>query len=406
MHGSLFVRVIIMFIALFLRPGEEAMTPSSDAATFSRVQPLVKDSFPMNMLPDYDNLVHLKTEVLRSAPGTKSVIFDREGSRLYAMNLEGMSVFEYDRASRSVSREFRFRPTRGFGWDYATDKKIPSYEEKPVEAVFSHGGRVLWVSLHNAGGIVPIWRDSLPMNARAQDSTPTKTIYVTRRGSNVRDSMQVPLIRTGMTPKVMAVTGDDRNLIVSNWHSNNLSVLDLDTSVYPWGKVTHTLPVPAIPRGIVVDGKRRKTYVAIMGGSTLAVADNDSWRMGPALNVAENPRHIVMDDSGHIFVSYNKLGQVACVDVATGRTLHTVATHGQPRTISLSRNGRFLFVTCYKDDRLDVFKVSNGELTPVTSLPCPGGPVGIDIFEDRDRLEAWVCNYRGGVIDVFSFGKK
>ena len=40
------------------------------------------------------------------------------------------------------------------------------------------------------------------------------------------------------------------------------------------------------------------------------------------------------------------------------------------------------------------------------SLPCKGKPVGVDIYEDENKLEAWVCNYVGGNLKVFTFRKK
>jgi len=112
-------------------------------------------------LGNYTGLHYDTTEVIQAAEGTKSVLFNRDGSRLYAMNLEGMSIYEIDRVSRKLIREFKFKPTPGKGWDYETDEAIPSFEEKPVEACLSHDDKILWVSLHNAGGIVPIHLDSV-----------------------------------------------------------------------------------------------------------------------------------------------------------------------------------------------------------------------------------------------------
>src|SRR4029077_19537030 len=131
-----------------------------------------------------------------------------------------------------------------------------------------------------------------------------------------------------------------------------VSVLELNSDHYPFGKVISTIPVPAIPRGIVVDDKNRRSYVAIMGGASLVVINNDTWKKDTSINVASNPRHIVMDTSGHLFISYNSLGQIGCLDAATGNTLFTAATHGKPRTIILSKNQKFLFATCYSSDTL------------------------------------------------------
>jgi len=104
----------------------------------------------------YSNLVFIKKEIISSAPGTKSVLFNSTGTRLYAMNLEGMSVYEFDQPSRKILREFKFKPTKGTGWDYALQKPISSFQEKPVKACMTNNDKFLWVSLHNAGGIVPL----------------------------------------------------------------------------------------------------------------------------------------------------------------------------------------------------------------------------------------------------------
>lgn len=364
-----------------------------------------KDSIPQ--LPPYTDLEYEKTMVLRAAPGTKSVLFNSTGSRLYAMNLEGMSVYEFDQASKKVIKEYKFKPTKGMGWDYAKERPISSYQEKPVEACLSHDDKLLWVSLHNAEGIVPIRVDNIDANkAATADGQAVKKVSVVYPGSAQIDSFTVPLILTGKTPKIISRTADSKHLLVSNWHSYNVSVLELDETKYPYGKVISTVPVSAIPRGIVVDDKNNKSYVAIMGGASIAVINNDSWQKDTVLNVASNPRHIVMDTSGRLFVSYNKLAKVACIDAASGKTLFTIGTHAQPRTIMLSKNHKFLFVTCYNSDYVEVLKIKDNGFENIASFPCKGHPVGVDIFEDATKLEAWVCSYSNGSISVFSFTKK
>lgn len=361
-----------------------------------------------NVIKPYHNLIATGSEKLQSAPGTKSVLFNASGSKLYALNLEGMSVYEFDQPTRKVVREFKFKPNRGTGWDYDTDKPIKSFQEKPVEACFSHDGNILWVSLHNAEGIVPILvNDAAAMKKRfRQGDTGTKKIAVYDVAARTTDSVAVPLIYTGKTPKVIAVSADNKYLLVSNWHSYTVSVLELDDKTYPYGKVIKTIPMGAIPRGVVVDDKRNKSYVAIMGGARINVLDNATWEADTPVNVASNPRHIVMDDDGRLFVSYNKLSKVACIDPVTGKTLFSAETGSMPRTIMLSKNKKFLFVTCYKGDAVDVFKINEDSFTKIYSLPCKGSPVGVDIFEDDQKLEAWVCNYTLGSINVFSFRKE
>lgn len=356
-------------------------------------------------LRNYTGLHYDTTEVIQAAEGTKSVLFNRDGSRLYAMNLEGMSIYEIDRVSRKLIREFKFRPTPGKGWDYETDEAIPSFEEKPVEACLSHDDKILWVSLHNAGGIVPIHLD--PGQRRTDPSThQNKRIYIHYPGVDQKDSMDVPLIKTGRTPKVIAATEDSRNLLVSNWHSYNVSILETDPEKYPYAKVISAMPMSSIPRGIAVDDKNHRSFVAIMGGASIDVINNSVWMKEKTLQVAANPRHVVLDSSNHIFVSYNSLGRIACLDANTGRPLYSARTAAQPRTIMLSENKKFLFVTCYRSDTVQVFRVQDTRFEKIASLPCHGHPVGVDIYEDEDVLEAWVCSYTRGAISIFRFRKK
>jgi DNA-binding beta-propeller fold protein YncE len=367
---------------------------------------LEKDTSLPFILKPYSGLKYINAEKLAAAPGTKSVLFNSKGTKLYAMNLEGMSIYEFDQLSRKLIREFKFKPTKGTGWDYAKEKPISSFQEKPVEACLSHDDRILWVSLHNADGIVPIRVDDLNANRQSKPGQAVKQVTVHYPGLKKVDTFFVPLIKTGKTPKVLARTGDNRHLLVSNWHSYNVSVLAMNPDEYPFGKVISTIPVSSIPRGIAIDDRTGKSYVAIMGGASLTVILNSVWMKEDNIEVASNPRHVVVDSNSRLFVSYNRLAKIACIDAGTGKTLFTAATHAQPRTIILSKNQKFLFVTCYSSDFVDVFRIKESGFEKIGSFPCKGHPVGVDIFENNERLEAWVCSYSTGTITVYNFRKE
>jgi DNA-binding beta-propeller fold protein YncE len=402
---QILIPISFYFLAMSCQSSGSSQEPATDTV---RLLSLKKDTVPpAPQLKPYSELVFEKKEILNAAGGTKSVLFNSSGSKLYAMNLEGMSVYEFDQASRKLTREFKFTPTRGMGWDYNKSRPIASYQEKPVEACFSHDDKILWISLHNADGIVPIWvNDYSKNNAVTTADQKTKPVTVIYPGTSKKDSFRVPLIETGKTPKVISRTSDSRYLLVSNWHSRNNSVLEMDATAYPYGKIISTIPVTAIPRGIAVDDKNKKSYIAIMGGSSIVRVDNNTWKEDSILNVWSSPRHVVMDTSGHLFVSYNSLGTIACLEAGTGKSLFTARTHAQPRTIVLSKNHKFIFVTCYSSDFVDVYKINSDNFEKVASLPCGGHPVGADIFENDDKLEAWVCSYSSGSISIYSFKKK
>jgi DNA-binding beta-propeller fold protein YncE len=403
------METIISIITLFFLATGCKSSGNSSNNIIDTVQNIVsiKDTILPEKTKSYAELEYEKKELLSAADGTKSVLFNSAGTKLYAMNLEGMSVYEFDQASRKITREFKFTPTKGTGWDYNKSRPIASFQEKPVEACFSHDDNILWVSLHNADGIVPIWiKDFSKNNAITSKEQKTKSVTVIYPGNNRKDSFRVPLIKTGKTPKVISRTRDNSHLLVSNWHSRTVSILEMDSSIAPYGKVISTIPVSDIPRGIAVDDSNKKSFVAIMGGASLAVINNDTWKSDTILKVSSSPRHIIMDTSGHLFVSYNSLGKIACLDAATGKSLFTASTHAQPRTIVLSKNHKFIFVTCYSSDFVDVYKINSENFEKIASLPCSGHPVGVDIFENDVKLEAWVCSYSNGAINIYSFKKK
>lgn len=351
-----------------------------------------------------DNLVLIKEEKLNSAPGTKSVLFNTSGSKLYAMNLEGMSIYEFDQSSRKIVNEFKFVPTKGTGWDYSNNKSVPSFQEKPVEACFTNNDSILWVSLHNAEGIVPIRLNNLHDEPANPSHTLKKILRINKENQSI-DTINLPLIKTGKTPKVISATIDNQHLLVSNWHSNSVSIIDINNKVFPYAKVVKQIPVSAIPRGIAVNNKLNESYIAIMGGSSIHVISNDQWKDKKDIKVASNPRHIIADSSGRLFVSFNKISRIACIDPVSGNTLFSAPTDAQPRTIKLSKNNQFLFVTCYSGNMVDVFKIRERSFVKIASLPCSGKPVGVDLYEDDQKLEAWVCSYTNGKINVFTFNK-
>ena len=343
-------------------------------------------------------------QLLAAAENIKSVLFNSAGTKLYALNLEGMCIYEFDQSSKQMLRRISFKPTRASGWDYALHKAIPSYAEKPIEACFSHQDRILWVSLHNAGGIVPLVLDTL-LAQRPISFSAEKQAWITDFEQQRQDTLHLRLLKTGEIPKVIAKTADDKFLMVSNWGTKSLSVFSLNDTLAPYAMKIASIPMPGIPRGIAVDDEKGKTYVAIMGGNQIAVIDHKNWKLERCFPVGRNPRHLLMGREGRLFASFNAISQVACYQAGTGKLLFKTGTHLQPRSIALSADQQYLFVTCYEGNRMEVFKISSRGFTRVYSFKCTGKPVGIALYENKYRLEAWVSCYLEDRLKVFVFRK-
>jgi 6-phosphogluconolactonase (cycloisomerase 2 family) len=342
--------------------------------------------------------------VCSDCSGVKALLFNPEHTKIYSANLEGMSVHEYDRASRKILRKLEFIPTPGRGFNYTTKQWINSYEEKPVELCITRG-RYLWISLHNAGGVV-VW--DLKENSTEADNRLFKEAWLIKAdtsasassyqiGRDSREKVRLLWIKTGTTPKVIAASPDGKYLFVANWHSNTVSVLDIASpDPVDWVKI-RDLSVGPIPRGMAVSGDSKTLYVALMGGSSVEIFDLDNFLKADRIEVGINPRHLIIQDR-QLFVTLNSSAKLVRVQLDSHQIDRTT-TAPTPRTLVSTADGRFLFVTCYTGNCLQMFSADS--MTLMGSWVSTGHPVCIDIFQSGANIEAWVGNHTGGTIRVF-----
>ena len=209
------------------------------------------------------------------------------------------------------------------------------------------------------------------------------------------------LIKTGKTPKVVTSSPDGRYLFVANWHSDSVSVLQIDSADPRDWSVTRTLASGRVPRGLSVSRDSRHLYVADMGGSVVAVYDLSTLGRTGEINVGRNPRHLV-DDGTHVYASPSiEPPSSSALAPQAGLIDASADTCKSPRTIALDANRSIAFVVCYHADRLQAFSLP--ELRLINSWECSGHPVGVDTYEDGSALEVWVANYTAGTIKVFSY---
>ncbi len=381
----------------------------------------------------HPELTLIKKEILPAAYGVKSVVMDADSSNVYSMNLEGMSVFDFDRKTRELKRKLVFVPHKGRGYDYARHKWIEdSYQEKPVEARLTKGGRYLWISLHNAGGVVAwdlrggdtyvkgrpykeAWvyqrlpartgasKDVANMPDAGMAGIPSDGAANAATAKFEKRKVRLLFIKTGSIPKVITSTPDGKYLFVANWHSGTVSEISI-ASPRPvnWVKVKD-LKGLVIPRGLAASPDSRYLYVAQMGGSAVQVVKIPQMKKVRAIGVGVNPRHIVMDGR-YMYVSLNKASELVKVDLRKGRVVKKVRTGDYPRTIAMSGDGRIVFVTCYRGDRVQAFSADN--LSLLGSWVSMAHPVGVSVYQRSNRLEAWVADYTSGKLDVFTLRER
>lgn len=197
-------------------------------------------------------------------------------------------------------------------------------------------------------------------------------------------------IQVGAVPKYVAVTPDGRYVLVANWCSYDLSVIDTATGVE-----VQRVPIGPTPRGIVVSPDSTTAYVAVMGTNDIAVVDLATFAVGWIEDVGSGPRHLVMDPTGQfLFATLNYAGEVAKIDLFTRQVVARARTGQSPRSMAIATDGQSLYVVNY--DSNTVSKLSAGDLSIVQTLDTPSHPIGITY--DRVTGHVWVAAYSGEIL--------
>ena len=286
---------------------------------------------------------------------------------------------------------------RAFGYEAPAG----TYNGSPVEAAFDSDGSYAFVSNYRmyGPGYDPDAGSDTCEKGRGQDSfvyrIDTRTLEIDR------------LYPVGPVPKFLAVTPDDRLLLVSNWCGFDVSVIDLQTH-----ETLAEIEVGRHPRGIAVTADSATAYVAVMGSSNVAVLDlsavsakavqpgGGDEAVAPSYlqGVGRLPRHLVLSpDDEILYVTLNGDDEVVAVDADTGEVLQRAHTGEQPRTMDISDDGTVLYVVNYGSDTMT--KLRTSDFMELQSFATADRPIGVtyDSFSD----EVWVSAY-SGVIHVYS----
>jgi YVTN family beta-propeller protein len=200
------------------------------------------------------------------------------------------------------------------------------------------------------------------------------------------------VIPVGSVPKYVASTPDGRYVLVTNWCTYDLSVIDSAS-----GAEVRRLPMGAFPRGIAVSPDSHTAYVAVMGSTEIATVDLGTFALGRIRGVGGGPRHVVISpDGAFLYVTLNRDGRIAKVDTATGEVVARVATGSAPRSMDIASDGLSLYVVNYESST--VSKVTTADMVEVQELPTASRPIGITYDGGTGRV--WVACY-SGEIEIF-----
>jgi YVTN family beta-propeller protein len=258
----------------------------------------------------------------------------------------------------------------------------------PVEAAFSPHGRYVYVSNYSmyGAGFGPEGSDACtPRSAAAKGVSPS---FVYRIGVK---SLRIDAVyQVGIVPKFLAVTPDNKYLLVSNWCSYSVSVVSLRT-----GREVKQVYIGPFPRGIAVTNDSRTAYIGVMGGTSLAVLDLRTLKVKRSIFVGKGPRQVLLGPRDtFLYVSLNGESSVLKVARRSGRIVGRAFTGRDPRSMALAPDGRTLYVVNYISNT--VTEVRTSDMLTLQTLSTGHNPIGITYNPRRNRV--WVAVYTGEIL--------
>ena len=252
----------------------------------------------------------------------------------------------------------------------------------PVEAAFSPDGKYAYVSNYAIYG--EGWDPSAVDTCHGKDRDQS---FVYRVDTSTFAIDQV--IQVGAVPKYLAVTPDNKYVVVSNFCSLDVSIIDVVTN-----KEVKRIDVGLHPRGIAITNDSSTAYVTVMGGGIIAAINLNNYSIRTINSAGYTPRHLVLSpDNSVLYITNNKAGQIRAIDPLTDTLIKSVATGTEPRTMVMSDDGLSLYVVNYQSDTM--VKVRTSDMQIIQTVKTGHHPVGITY--DAQMRRVWVANYTGSL---------
>jgi len=200
------------------------------------------------------------------------------------------------------------------------------------------------------------------------------------------------VIKVGSVPKYLAATPDGKYVLVSNWVSWDLSVIDVAR-----GRQVKLIDLGPFPRGIAVDSRSRYAYIAVMGSGNIARLRLADFHLDWITGVGSGPRHLcISPDDRWLYVTLNAEGTVGKIDLRTRRLVKKVYSGVLTRSMTIAPDGDSLYVVNYESS--SVSKIRAADMKVLQQVATGWHPIGITY--DAPTKAVWVACY-GGSIMVF-----
>ena len=267
--------------------------------------------------------------------------------------------------------------------------KGETYQGGPVEACFTKDKKYLWVS--NYAMIGKGFDKEGCDGCSGKDYDPGFLYKINTQNYKIENAIEV-----GAVPKFISISDNGRLLIVSNWTSSDISIINLDND-----NEIKRVDVGSRPRGIAIDKNNQIAYVAIMGSDKIARVNLLNYSVSYIKGVGKAPRHLIIDRLNRfLYVAVNSSNHLVKIDLFTGKRVYCKVKSG-PRTMAISKNERWIYVVNYYADTFQKIDVKTFKV--VETVQTKHHPIGITLNSETNEI--WVACYVG-VIQIFKDGQK
>ena len=254
----------------------------------------------------------------------------------------------------------------------------------PVEVAFSPDGSYAWVSNYKMYGS----GFDNPSTDNCKISNKYDKSFVYQINTHTLKIEQV--IAVGCVPKYLATTPNGKYLLVSNWCSGDLSIIDIAV-----GREIKRIDMGRYPRGIVVDSRSQFAYIAIMGARKIARLNLNNFSVSYIQQVGQTPRHLcISPDDRYLYITLSREGKIARYDLIENCLKDEIYTGKAARSMTITPEGQFAYVVNYKDDTFS--KIDLNSFKVVQTQQTHDKPIGITF--DPHTATVWVACYSGSIM--------
>jgi DNA-binding beta-propeller fold protein YncE len=308
-------------------------------------------------------LLHHKLGVVRTGPAPKQVAFTPDGREMWVTLLGGHGLQVFDRATLRRTAEVRLG------------------RHGAVEVVFSRDGSTVYASQMETASVFEIDRRTHRVRRQLPTkgvwskvmalSSDERTMYVANWVSNDVSEIDLAsgrvrrLLPTVGTPRGLYPTSDGKRLYVAGYARGELAWIDLGT-----GRSTTLLRTGGAMRHLAADPDHGRLYADDMGTNEAFVVDLRTTRVRKLADTDSTPNTVDLSPDGRVLYVSNRgrngsnyylpgpeWGSVLAIDTGTGRILDAIVGGNQPTGLDVSPDGRTLAFSDFLDDRVTLYAI-------------------------------------------------